>query len=303
MVSAAWVEQFATWAQSPSQTESDKIDNAIRAVRTALEADDKLRPVTRVFVQGSYRNRVNVRLDSDVDIGVLYVGSTILPAYPAGKTGKDFGLSPATYLPDEFKNDVHAALNRHFGTGKITRGAKAFDIHENTYRVDADVVPLMIHRRYRNDGSYVCGTELRPDGGGSIVNWPERLMDKPEWPNQHYESGNAKNNRTARSYRGAVRILKKLRNRMDEKGIAAAKPIKGFLIECLVWNVLDDRFAPRTWHEVIDAVLEYLAICIPDVALCGEWTEVSGYKWLFKGDEAKRVQAAAFIVAARQYLT
>jgi hypothetical protein len=302
MVSAAWDEQFATWAQAPSQTESEKIDNAIRAVRNALDADDKLRSLTRVFAQGSYRNRVNVRLDSDVDIGVLYTGPTILPAYPAGKTAKDFGLIDATYGYVEFKSDLHAALNRQFGSNKVGRGPKAFDIHENTYRVDADVVPLMIHRRYRADGTYACGTELRPDTGGGIINWPERLFDRPEWPTQHYEHGNAKNTSTARSYRGAVRILKKLRNRMDEKGIAAAAPIKGFFVECLVWNVPDDRFAPTTWYEIIDGVLEYLAICTADVNLCGNWTEVSGYKWLLKGDEIKRTQALAFILAARQVL-
>lgn len=302
MVATGWEEQFASWAQAPSQTEIDKIGHAITAVQAAFDADDKLSPVTKVFVQGSYRNRVNVRLDSDVDIGVLYTGSTILPAYPAGKTAADFGLTDATYGYATFKDDVQAALNRHFGANKVTRGPKAFDIRENTYRVDADVVPLMIHRRYRADGSYVCGTELRPDVGSRIINWPERVYDKPEWPNQHYENGNAKNTDTRRSYRGAVRIFKKLRNRMDENGVAAAKPIKGFLVECLVWNTPNPCFAHSTWHEVVEAVLEHLSIFTSDMSLCGDWTEVSGYKLLVSGDESKRAQVAAFIAAARQHL-
>jgi len=302
MVSAAWEDQFAAWAQSPSQTEAEKIEHAITAVRSALDKDDKLRSLTKVFVQGSYRNRVNVRLDSDVDIGVLYTGGTVLPEYPTGKTGADFGLVDATYRYDEFKNDLHGALVRHFGSTKVTRGPKAFDIHENTYRVDADVVPLMVHRRYGTDGSFVCGTELRPDGGGRIVNWPERLFDKPEWPSQHYESGNAKNSRTARSYRGGVRIFKKLRNRIDASGVGPAKPINGFFVECLVWNTPDACFVHNTWHEVVEAVLEHLAIYTSHISLCGNWTEVSGYKSLFNGDDNKRAQAAAFIVAARQHL-
>lgn len=302
MVPAAWEDQFATWAQAPSQTESDKIAHAVTAIGSALDADDKLRPLTKVFVQGSYRNRVNVRQDSDVDVGVLYTGSTILCAYPPGMGGADFGLADATYGYVEFKNDLDAALTRYFGANKVTRGPKAFDIHENTYRIDADAVPLMVHRRYATDGSFVCGTELRPDTGPRIINWPERLYDKPEWPNQHYESGNAKNDRTRRSYRGTVRILKKLRTRMDEKGVAAAKPLKGFFIECLVWNTPDACFAPTHWYEVVDAVLEHLAIYTSDMSLCGKWTEVSGYKWLFDADDAKRAQANAFILAARDHL-
>src|SRR3546814_2144878 len=63
--------------------------------------------------------------------------------------------------------------------------------------------------------SYICGTELRSDSGDRIINWPERLYDTHEWPRQHYENGNTKNNETRRAYRGVVRIVKKLRNIMD----------------------------------------------------------------------------------------
>jgi len=38
------------------------------------------------------------------------------------------------------------------------------------------------------------------------------------------------------------------------------------------------------------------------VNLCGGWTEVSGYKWLLKNDEEKRIQAATFVAAARKYI-
>jgi hypothetical protein len=301
-MSAAWDDRFGTWAQPPSTTESDKIQHAITAVRKAMDADTKLAPLTKVFVQGSYRNRVNVRQDSDVDIGVLYSGNIFFYQCPPGKTAADFGIVDAPYPYGEFKNDVQAALTRHFGADKVTRGPKAFDIHENTYRVDADVVPLMTHRRYGIDGSYLCGTELRADDGTQIINWPERLYDSPIWPNQHYENGNAKNTDTARSYRGAVRIIKKLRNVMDEAGVAAAKPIKGFFVECLVWNVPNSCFAQTTWYEVVSEVLEHLWLRVTDVNLCGGWTEVSGYKWLLKNDEEKRIQAATFVAAARKYI-
>jgi hypothetical protein len=302
-MSATWNDKFGTWAQSPSATESDKIQHAITAVRKALDADTKLAPLTKVFVQGSYRNRVNVRQDSDVDIGVLYTGDVFFTALPEGKTNADFKLVDAKYMYADFKNDLQSALVRHFGSDKVTRGPKAFDIHENTYRIDADVVPLLTHRRYANDGSYKCGTELRPDEGAPrIINWPERLYDDPTWPNQHYENGNSKNTNTARSYRGAVRIVKKLRNVMADGGVAAAQPIKGFFVECLVWNVPNSCFAHDTWYEVVSEVLEHLFLSTTDLNLCGGWTEVSGYKWLLKNDEQKRIQAANFVAAARKYI-
>src|SRR5688500_6203640 len=93
IVNATWEGRFETWAQGPSQTESDKIDHAITAVLKALAADAEVASVTKVFVQGSYRNRVNVRQESDVDIGVLYTGNAFFTQYPPGKSNVDFGNS------------------------------------------------------------------------------------------------------------------------------------------------------------------------------------------------------------------
>lgn len=67
------------------------------------------------------------------------------------------------------------------------------------------------------------------------------------WPEQHYENGVAKNDRTSRSFKALVRILKSLRNEMDDNKVQAAGPIIGFLSECLIWNVPETTFrTPRT---------------------------------------------------------
>lgn len=301
-MSTTWNDRLGTWAQSPSKTETDKIENAITAIKKALAADAKVASVSKVFVQGSYRNRVNVRQDSDVDIGVLYTGNVFLANYPDGKGHADFGNVNATYSYADFKNDIGKALISHFGAAHVTRGDKAFDIHENTYRVDADVVPLLVHRRYSAAGTYICGTELQPDSGGSIINWPERLYDTDEWPNQHYENGNGKNNDTGRAYRGVVRIIKKLRNVMDEDGIAEAKPLKGFNVECLVWNAPNSCFTHATWYEDVSAVLDHLSTHLSSLARCGEWGEVSELKYLLKNNETNRAQFKAFVDRARKYI-
>src|SRR5260370_31942378 len=99
----------------------------------------------------------------------------------------DFNLSsPADYSYSSFKNDVGSALTSYFKNGHVTRGNKAFDIKENTYRIAADVVPCFEFRRYAKDKTHIKGTAFDPDNGGPIQNWPD----------QHYDNGVAKNTST-----------------------------------------------------------------------------------------------------------
>jgi tRNA nucleotidyltransferase (CCA-adding enzyme) len=148
-MSQNWEATFSSWGASPGPTEQAKADNAERAVRKAIDASTKLssKPI-EVFVQGSYANRTNVREDSDVDVCVLYTGA-FFPNYSLseGLTGEALGYGTGTYPYSEFKDDVEAALVSYFGRREVVRGQKAFDVHANTYRTDADVVPCFEHRR------------------------------------------------------------------------------------------------------------------------------------------------------------
>lgn len=77
-----WESTFASWAQGPSATEKERAENAERQIRKAIQTSDKLKNRNiKVFTQGSYRNRVNVKKDSDVDVGVLCY-DTYFPEYP-----------------------------------------------------------------------------------------------------------------------------------------------------------------------------------------------------------------------------
>ena len=87
-MSRDWEQEFRKWATSPSETEQKRCENAISAIKNAITKSEALKHRrTRVFVQGSYRNRVNVRKESDVDVGVL-CDETFFPQYPAGKSGE-----------------------------------------------------------------------------------------------------------------------------------------------------------------------------------------------------------------------
>lgn len=294
-----WEDTFQSWGKPPGTTEQEKCDNAERAIRKAIDASSTLsRMDIRVFPQGSYRNRTNIREDSDVDICVLCV-DVCFPDYSQsdGLTDNDVRLVDHPYTYPEFKDDVRRALRSYFGAASVTGGNKAFDIHENSYRVDADVVPCFEHRRYQRKSSggfyFTPGTELRPDNGGRIINWPE----------QNYKNGVAKNDATGRRFKAIVRILKHLRNAMHEDNNAAAKPIPSFFIECLIWNVPNDCFGHRTYAEDVRAALAYLFNNTMKREDCAEWGEINELKYLFwSGQPWTLEQAHAFLSAAWDYV-
>jgi hypothetical protein len=238
-----WEEKFKRWAASPGKTEEERCSNAEKAIRNAINASDKLNYRNiRIFTQGSYRNNTNVRADSDVDVGILCF-DTFFYDFPEGYTRESFGITPATYHYEQFKNEVGEALASYFGSGAVSRGNKAFDVHETSYHVEADVAAFFEHRRYSTDGKYLSGVDLRPDNGGKVINWPE----------QHYQNGVEKNKATSRAYKSLVRILKSLCNEMSEQNIQQAKEVCGFLIECLVWNVPNSNFSHSDWTGDVKA--------------------------------------------------
>jgi len=288
-----WEEAFSSWAQAPSKTEQERCANAEKAVRNAIGASDKLKNRNiKVFTQGSYRNNTNVKQDSDVDIGVLCY-DVFFDQLPEGYKKEDFGIISADYGYATFKNEVEDALVSYFGRASVTRGNKAFDVKENSYHVEADVAPFFEHRRYSADKRYLSGVELKPDNGGRVINWPE----------QHYDNGVSKNTATSRRFKSLVRIFKSLCNYMTDKGIADAKAIPSFLLECLVWNVPNDNFGKSTYSDDVRACLTFLYNGTKTQDKCNEWGEVSELKYLFRGNQKWTCeQANKFVLSAWNYI-
>lgn len=297
-MSRDWEAVFTTWSTGPSATETMRAENAERQVRAAISASDKLRNRDiRVFTQGSYRNRVNVRKNSDVDVGVVCFDS-YFPIYPEDENAKakiQDSFEPATYVYATFKNELEEALVAHFGRDSVKRSPKAFDIKENSYRVEADVVAFFEHRRYTSEYHYHSGVEMRPDDANPfrIINWPE----------QHYENGVDKNTMSYRRFKRVVRILKNLSNEMDEKGIESAKKTPSFLVECLVWNTPNEHLALSTYRATIRATLAHLFNQTLNDEDCSGWGEVSELKYLFRGTQPwARASAHQFISDAWDYI-
>jgi len=213
--------------------------------------------------------------------------------------GSDASFDPATnplLEPTEFKNDVEAALVSYFDEDSVTRGNKAFDIHANTYRIDADVVPAFEHLRFhgtpQNNWSD-SGTQILPDDGGEIINWPR----------QNYDNGVQKNEDTGQRFKAVTRILKRLRNEMADEGYETAEPIPSYLIECLVWNVPNEDFGHYTWTEDVRHALAHLWNETRTDESCGEWGEVNELKYLFNSWQPwNRNEVNTFLQAAWDYI-
>ena len=288
-----WEAQFREWPKPPGKSEQARCDNAVSAIRNAIKASDKLRMRdVSVFLHGSYRNNTNVRKDSDVDIGILCTDS-MFNDYPPGTSKEDFRHISGTYSYEQFKNEIEEALVNHFGREAVERGDKAFDVHETSYHVEADVAAFFEHRRYNKNGYYNKGVALLTDKEKKrIVNWPE----------QHYKNGTRKNTATGTRFKSIARVLKSLSNEMSGAGIKESN-VPGFLIECLVWNVSDDNFQHYSYTADVRVSLAFLFNNTRTYEGCKDWGEVSELFYLFRlVQKWTWQQAHAFTSAAWDYI-
>lgn len=292
-------DTLVAWSTGPGETEATKCENAERLIRKAINQSDALNALDiRVFSQGSYRARTNVPRDSDVDICVC-LKNNFFADYPNNGKHQDYGNVDGQITYANFKNLVGIALTDYFGNKGVTRGNKAFDVHENTYRIDADVVAAFEHRRY--DGqvdananyNYLEGIAFLSDKGDLIKNWPEH----------NYGNGVNKNFICKRHYKRVIRILKRLSYEMRDADNSAAQGIGSFLIECLVWNAPNNAFTHQSYTDDVRAVLLYVWQNTQKLEDCKEWGEVNELKYLFNAHQPWTFsQVNSFIAAAWNYM-
>ena len=155
-------------------------------------------------------------------------------------------------------------------------GNKSLKINENTYHVQADVVPVFQLRNYRYIKSYavdkfVEGTWLISKNGQEISNYPK----------VHIENGKNKNNMTNHQYKALVRIMKHIKNNMVKDRKTDNDKITSFLVESLIWNV-DNTIITiyNTWTETVKETIRYLYREIKNDNHTN-WGEVSEMLYLF----------------------
>lgn len=293
-------ELFKSWTQPASVTEDERMATTIKMIKSAVDSSTEIQSLDyEVFVQGSYANKTNIKADSDVDVCVM-LKSTFFTQYPKGLKDTDYGFTSGTITYDEYYRRVYRAIVNKFGSANVTKGNKSIKINSNTYHVNADVVvAFMLKNFYYNNSInpsvYVEGIKFISQDGKEVVNYPK----------VHIENGKSKNNQTNYKYKKLVRILKKARSEMIEKGLVNGDKISSFLVECLVWNVPNSKISGYyTWDDTVKQAIIYLCNEIKNNAdEVKKWGEVSEILYLFHSGRKWTVEdAEKFLVAAWNYL-
>ena len=286
------------YAQPLSDTEDQRCKRAINMVRDALrnlgyttatvnpgilvadsyaytyEMSNAAGKKVRLLVQGSYANNTNVKQNSDVDIAVI-LESTFETDYRPGVTRERYGFTSSSETARSFKDVVEQTLKDYFVTG-VERKNKSIKVHGNSYRVDADTVPCLRYRDYRNDyrfdpSNYTGGIVIRADDGATIYNYPE----------QHIRNGRAKNAATNHMYKKMVRIMKKMRYVMEDCNISIADTVSSFALESLLWNIPDSWYLEYKDYRKVFTFGQLIGYLLAHVDEMPIYLEANGIKKLF----------------------
>ena len=212
---------------------------------------------------------------------------------PVGVTASTAQIGLPTIQFPDFKNNISSALISRFGVFGVTRGDKALQVHANTYRIDADVIPTFEFRKYYYQGSvltFITGVCFYTDRGQFIINWPD----------QTYANGLEKHEKTQRRYRKVVRVLKGLRYEMEDNGSQTAKKISSFQISCLAHNISDFYYGADELYDDVKLVAGQIWYNTSKSELCTDWSEVDQIKPMFP-DDLKRQEVNAFFWELMKY--
>ncbi|MGX5659327.1 hypothetical protein ACWKWV_06345 [Castellaniella ginsengisoli] len=239
-----WNERFTHWERPASISEAGTIERAQSNVLAALSNNQWLvRERISIFQQGSYYNNTNVRTEADIDLRAVHPSVKVDYADNVYEESAQAVLGYINYglTFDQIFSHMHtelmADLGRRFGQENIVAGQKALRIKGITgSRAEVDVVPAirLHHIFWRSDllqYEILEGIAILARDGRWTLNFPE----------QHHNNGIAKRARTAHRFKKIVRIFKRLRSDMKERGVLHGT-VPSFLIECLVYLVEDAYF-------------------------------------------------------------
>ncbi len=287
-------DQLSRWARPPSETEEGRCQAIVSRITRAVRA----RFGNEVFIdtQGSYKNRTNVRQDSDVDVIVRHNGfyfEDIANLSENDKVRYWAGVTRSDYTCSQFKQEIQASLIREFGSQAIRSSNKCINVGGGSQGISADVVPCFAHKRFRALGVIEAeGIAFDTEAGVRVVSFPE----------QHYTNGVTKNDVAGRAYKAVVRILKNIRNDLIEQSSITQDAMPSFFLECLVWNVPNSNFQQRTYTEMTREVIVKLWNDLGNPEVAPNYAEVSDLLWLFKGQTRRTPdQGRIFLQQAWNY--
>lgn len=286
---------LAGWTGPSSPTEQEKQNRTESMIRDAVSSHAAFDDMSyEIYAKGSYANNTNVKADSDVDIVVECQDVMYYRDHEPAKGGHPSAPPyEGKWTPERLRTELEKAITAKF-PNYVDNGDTAIHVHSSSSRVDADVVPCFEYRLYFPDGTFRQGTKVFKKSGGDIENYPKLQL----------AHGRDKNTRTNYAYKKAVRILKRLENKLVDEGATDAIP--SYLMECLVFNCSDDCFSLPSWVDVMRACLVEIFNSTLGAEPSKEedrWLEVNMGKFLFApGQKWSRVSAHQFASDAWTYM-
>jgi hypothetical protein len=246
--------QLQVWSRQGDVAAAEATYQSIRQAFSA--ATCPLRETDfELYLHGSYRNGTNIRGDSDVDI-VAQLNSTFdVDDSALSASEKDLlrsSCSREPYLWDEFRADALQALEACYGTSNVWETTRSLRVGGGPERLRADIVACLQYRKYERFRSM---RDQRYSEGITFYAFKENRW-LTNFPKIHYENGVSKNSqrRTRGRYWPTVRVFKNARTYLVDHGMIPEDLAPSHMLECLLYNVPDNRFAPTHQMTFLDVI-------------------------------------------------
>lgn len=273
--------QLESFTKPISESEEQRCENMIRMIKDAIQdyyfetRDNKMNLNDyEIFLQGSYANNTNVKQNSDVDVCVMYK-NVFHYSMPDGYS-LDSSYSDSSLDYFDLRNTIKKALIKKFGSSRVIDKNKAIRILSNSYTTEADVVVAFQYRKYSDSTNFQEGIYYKALDNSIVINYPKI----------HIKNGNEKNSATNYMYKKMVRIFKKIMYDMQENNIYASKEVKGFVLECMVYNFPNDEMFKHIETKYTDNLQKMMTTFANESM--NLWKEVNEIKWLFGIEKGKK---------------
>ena len=242
------VHQLVAWSGYPNPRRSVAAHAQIKSALLGVQWFHG--QTVEVYIQGSYRNHVNTRENSDVDV-VAELTSVcehdVRRMAPWDQSRFWDWIPRSEYGYQEFRDEVHSALAARFGQA-VDLHSKAIEVKGTFWRLKVDVLPVLRYKQvYAFDGANVCSDD-------GIAFWTPDRRRVVNWPHHHFNNGVSKNQRTGEHFKPAVRMLKNARAVAMECGIIAEASAPSYFVQGMLWNVPDELYTSdlsSTYQSVV----------------------------------------------------
>lgn len=240
--------QLSTWAQHIASQGSVDTHSSIKEALKRYRWPGGMNYTT--YLQGSYGNDTNIRGNSDVDLVVE--SDSVFYNNLTENDKQILGLTPGRFKWQEFRDEVVAALTNTYATGTVNPlKENSVKVAGKGNRLPADVVVAVEYRLYDRLSLQATGITFWTLSGRQVINYPK--SHKQNGVNKHSDQ------RTQKRYKPTVRMFKNARDRLVTEGIASSDQYPSYFIECLLYNVPDNKFGislQSTYYEVIEWLAE-----------------------------------------------